>query len=333
MAESLISDRIIFNNKDGQKIFLFKVKGTLNLSWRQLANLVGVDSRTFKDWSNGKFRMSYHAAKILSAKSCIPIPKNTGVIKWNQHLISASKKGGEIKYKKYGNVGGDESKRKESWRKWWNKEGKFKKQPIFERNQINKPPQNTELAEFTGIMIGDGGISEYRIAITLNSKDDYDYSIFVCKLIEELFDVSCKEYKRKDSLAMDIVVHRKDLVEFCYSIGLNIGDKLKQGLDIPQWIKNNKKYSIACIRGLVDTDGSVFTHKYKVSGKEYAYKKLSFTSCSKPLLNSVYNILKKLGIHSRLHGKDIRIESVDDMKKYFCIIGTSNPKHLKRYEN
>ena len=177
--------------------------------------------------------MSYCAAKTLSTKSCVSIPKNIEVIKWNRHLKSASKKGGEMKYKKYGNVGGDETKRREAWRRWWGKEGKFKKQLIFKRKKINKPPKNVKLAEFAGIMVGDGGISEYRIAITLNSKDDYDYSIFVCKLTQELFGVSAKIYKRKDSLAMDIVVHGKDLVGFCRLIGLKIGDKLKQGLDIP----------------------------------------------------------------------------------------------------
>lgn len=156
----------------------------------------------------------------------------------------------------------------------------------------------------------------------------------MCKSIKELFNISPKIYKKKGSLAIDIVAHRKNLVEFCNSIGLVIGNKLKQGLDIPQWIKDNKEYSIACVRGLVDTDGSVFAHKYKTNGKEYSYKKVSFTSMSTSLLHSVLSILKEFGIRSRIHkNRDIRIESVADVKKYFCIFNTSNPKHLKRYTN
>lgn len=333
MAQSLVSDRIIFKNKDGQKIFLSKVSKALSLNLVQLACVAGVSSRTLKDWSNSKFRMSLLSAKILSTKSCVPIPKNIEVTKWKNHLMNISKKGGEINYKKHGKIGGDETSRKDRWREWWEDKGKFKKQAIFERKKINRPPKNVRLAEFIGIMVGDGGISEYRIAITLNSKDDYRYGIFICKLIKNLFGISCKTYRRKDSLAMDIVAHSKDLVWFCKLIGLKVGNKLKQNLDIPQWVKNNNRYSIACVRGLVDTDGSVFTHKYKVNGKEYTYKKLYFTSCSKTLLNSVYSILNELGIHSRLYGKDIRIESVDNVKKYFCVVGTSNPKHLKRYTN
>jgi len=38
----------------------------------------------------------------------------------------------------------------------------------------------------------------------------------------------------------------------------------------------------------MDTDGCVFTHRYKSKGKWYSYKKLYFTSLSKPLLNSFF---------------------------------------------
>ena len=333
MAKSLISDRIIFKDKDGQKIFLSKTTKVLGLNCKQSADLVGVNARTFRDWKSGKYKMSYRAVKILSTKSCIPLPKNIKIIKRKEHLKNISKKGGDAVYKKYGKIGGNEEKRKNAWSKWWETEGKFKKQLILTKKQIHKPLKSSKLAEFAGIMIGDGGISEYHITVTLNSQDDYDYSIFVCRLIKELFDVSPKIYKKKGSLAIDIVVHRKDLVEFCHSIGLKIGNKLKQGLDIPQWIKNNKQYSISCVRGLVDTDGSIFTHKYKVNGKEYSYKKLSFTSCSKQLLNSVFQILDGIGLSPRICGKDVCLDSTKDIKKYFCIIGTSNPKHLKRYKN
>ncbi len=333
MAESLTQDRVAFNKEGAQKEFLLNTSKSLNLTWKQLSNIVGVHDRTVRDWVNEKYKISYVAVQILSKKTNIPLPKNLKIINRKQQLLSASRKGGETKYERYGNVGGDETTRKKAWRRWWNKEGRFIEQQILQKKHIKIPSKSVGLAEFVGIMMGDGGITKYATTITLNSKSDREYGVFVCKLIEKLFNVSPKIYRDKDSLAMGIVVHRKNLVEFCQSIGLKIGNKLEQGLDIPLWIKNNKRYSIACIHGLVDTDGSIFTHKYKVNGKEYRYKKLSFTSCSKPLLNSVYHILKELGIYSRFHGKDIRIESTGDMKKYFCIIGTSNPKHLKRYEN
>jgi hypothetical protein len=88
------------------------------------------------------------------------------------------------------------------------------------------------------------------------------------------------------------------------------------------------------VRGLVDTDGSVFDHKYISGGKSYSYKKLQFTSLSRPLARSVYGVLKDIGLNPTFYrGKDVKIENKADMKRYFEVIGSSNPKHLKRYKN
>lgn len=91
---------------------------------------------------------------------------------------------------------------------------------------------------------------------------------------------------------------------------------------------------IACIRGLVDTDGSVFTHRYRVNGKMYFYKKMCFSSSSPPLIATVHNFLTAEGFYARItrDGKCIRIESVAGAKRYMDIIGPHNEKHLKRYQ-
>ena len=111
-----------------------------------------------------------------------------------------------------------------------------------------------------------------------------------------------------------------------------MGNKIKQNIDIPRWVKRSRTFSIACLRGLVDTDGCVFVHKYKVNGKTYGYKKLVFTSYSKPLLCSVSKVLKNIGLTPRLSGmRDIRIDSVENVKRYFDLVGTHNHKLLKKY--
>ena len=183
-------------------------------------------------------------------------------------------------------------------------------------------------------MLGDGGITNTQISITLNRETDYDYIFYVKNLIKKLFDVEPGLRDDKKSLAKNIVVSRVELVDFCKMIGLKIGNKVKQEVDMPRWIKQNRKFMIACVRGLVDTDGSIFEHKYRVAGKLYRYKKMDFASSSWPLLSSVYVALKKLGLKPRItrDKKKIRLESVEDVKKYFSIIGSSNPKHLKRYK-
>jgi hypothetical protein len=65
----------------------------------------------------------------------------------------------------------------------------------------------------------------------------------------------------------------------------------------------------------------------------YCYEKLSFTSRSFPMLNSVKNILTELGIKSRItkNGYDVRIDAQRDVEKYFDIVGSHNPKHVMKF--
>lgn len=45
---------------------------------------------------------------------------------------------------------------------------------------------------------------------------------------------------------------------FLSSIGLISGDKIKNKVTIPTWIRADNNLLIPCIRGLFDTDGTVF---------------------------------------------------------------------------
>lgn len=197
------------------------------------------------------------------------------------------------------------------------------------------PPKSELLAEFIGIMMGDGGMSKYQAVITLHRLDDVEYARYVSGIIQKLFAVVPGIQYTKDKLALRIVLSRKNIVSFLQKCGLPVGDKLRHGLDIPFWIKRNRTYRVACVRGLTDTDGSVFTHSYISKGKRYSYKKLGFTSASPALISSVAKIYSECGLRPRVskNGKDVRIDSITDMKRFFSTIGTHNPKHLRRYRS
>jgi intein/homing endonuclease len=192
-----------------------------------------------------------------------------------------------------------------------------------------------DLAEFVGIVLGDGGMTRGQLSITLNSKDDLEYSQFVIHLCKKLFRVNPSVYIRKDQNALVIMISRVALIRFLtQELGLVVGNKVKHQVAIPDWIMTKKVHQIACLRGLVDTDGSVFTHRYTVKGKQYTYKKLSYTSASTPLKYGARNIFKTLGMQPRLAGAyDVRLDSKADMKTYFTVVSSHNPKHLKRLKN
>ncbi len=200
---------------------------------------------------------------------------------------------------------------------------------------IQKPEKSELLAELVGILLGDGGITKYQVAITLHSHDDKAYGEFVVSVIQNLFKITPALYQKKKYAAFDIVISRREMVRFCTEeLGLVTGNKVKQGIDVPNWIRDDQNFRIACLRGLVDTDGSVFFHKYRVNGKMYRYKKLDFTSLSRPLCVSVLKIFRDIGIKARFaRGKSIRIDSKSEMENYFRIVGSHNPKHLNRYFN
>jgi hypothetical protein len=334
VAELSISKRVQFSS-GAQRRFLNRSMKQLKLGPKGLAAMLALSPRTIRDWQRESFTMSLSAVRFISKKLNQPIPRLT--IKdpyWYAYIGSSA--GGTAVYKKYGFVGGDPETRKKKWHEWWEREGRFKPHPFINvAKPIKEPKKSTLLAEFAGIVMGDGGITRRQVTVTLHHKDDKEYGEFVSVLIKKLFGVQPSRYHDSEDSVNNYVVSRSRLVQFCVEkLGLKIGNKVKQQIDIPDWIKQDKKFRIACVRGLVDTDGSVFTHTYKVNGKWYGYKKLDFSSMSQPLRHSVHEILKDIGFNPRFaQNKSVRLDSIADMKRYFQIINSHNPKHLRRYLN
>ncbi len=324
--------RVFFSQKGEQKKFIDKVLSKTSV--KEVAMLCNVSERTIRDWRREKFLMDFDALCKICKENTIKLPSNIKLKDNYWYVEKGARLGWKAVVSKYGKLPKNERKRKRKWYEWWEKEGKHKFHPVRRTIQIKKPSYSEKLAEFVGIMLGDGGITRYQVKITLHSKDDKEYGEFIKDLLKELFDVYIGSCYRKEELVVHYIVSRIELVRFCTErLGLKEGNKIKQQIDIPEWIKKNRLYAIACIRGLVDTDGCIFLHRYKVNGKIYNYKKLSFTSYSSPLRQSVFNILKDNGLNPRFaQRKDVRLDSTKDIKKYFEIFGSHNPKHLKKWE-
>src|SRR3989344_308793 len=293
-----------------QKEFIKLIERKLKLSSTKIANLVGISSRSFRDWKREKYLMTLKSINILSKKAQVPMPKDLEIKNQFWYTQKGGYLGGLAVYKKYGIVGGNSENRKQKWYEWWEKEGRFKKHPIIGITKpITKPKPSPQLAEFAGIMIGDGGMTKNQIIITVGRVDE-DYSYYIEKLLKRLFSVRVSRYYLKNSACISIVVSRRELVLFCNQVlGLKIGNKLKQNLDIPAWVKGTLNFEINCVRGLIDTDGCIFNEVHKIKSKTYSYKRLNFTSYSPQLRQSVFNILNKLGLEPRMrNNKAVQVE-------------------------
>ncbi len=197
------------------------------------------------------------------------------------------------------------------------------------RKSVKIPKYSESLAEFFGLMMGDGGINNpWQSNITLNALKDKNYSDYITKLCLILFDIAPVIRKRKKSQALVVCLSSTTIVDFLVANGLPRGNKLKNGLKIPEWILNRKSYRIACVRGLIDTDGGLFIHRHSVSGKEYNNLGLCFCSHSLYLISQVALIFKEYGIEPHIEGwgQKIYLYKSDDITKYLKIFGTSNDR-------
>ncbi len=274
--------------------------------------------------------MTLPAMEKMCDASAVFRPKDIEIMAPFWSVSRAGKAGGSAKYKKYGSVASSEKVRKGQWEKWWERKGR---QDAIERStkHITIPERSESLAELVGILLGDGGITRQTVSVTLDAKTDKAYAVFVSKRIKELFGVVPKRYFHKTARAVTLVVARRELSDFCCALGLPIGNKIKQGIHIPDWVVSDPVFARACVRGLVDTDGCFFTHSYRSAGKEYSYLKIDFTSRSPRLLADVAGILQKEGFYVKLSSRAcVRIESKEGVARYIRVFGTSNPKHLKK---
>jgi hypothetical protein len=307
------------------------IKNDIRIS--EIALIAGVSPRTIREWKREKYNITKKAINNIKGSLKSPKLKNINKLikKWQIMRSRLNRLGGIARYRKYGNFATIEG-----CRKGGSKALKIlrSKGIIPECKHFSLPKKlSTELAEFVGILLGDGGITKEQVTITLNSKADKQYVKYVNNLGIKLFNDKPTIAKRKDCNANTVCFSGKQLVEYLVKNGLKIGDKVRQQVGVPNWIQNSKSYTKMCLRGLMDTDGGVVisTHKYK--SKLYKYLNFCFTNKSKPLLNFVTNSLIKFGLHPCVAGIHVWLYNMTEFQAYFRIIGSSNYRLLKFKED
>jgi hypothetical protein len=323
--------------KGEQRKFLDKAAKKTGLSWNEISRLSGICRRSFFDWHREKYYMTYEALLKLQKISRIGIPKNIKVLSEYWSTKKAARLGAMRRYELYGNPGTLEGRRKGGLisSKKFHSDPEYAKRRSFKlRKRINYPKETSSLAEFVGIMLGDGGIrNSYQITISFSTETEKLYAKYIQLLINELFSLSSCIHLNKKFKAADIVVSSRSLVEFLEQKLEN--KKLNKNLsqsDVPNWILQNKDYRISCLRGLVDTDGGIYYHRYKINGKWYRYPRLSFSNTSLSLVNFVKKTLEELNFAPKIGRDKITLYRLPELKRYFEEIGTHNPKHSERYK-
>lgn len=203
--------------------------------------------------------------------------------------------------------------------------------------KIVAPKKSEDLAEIIGIILGDGHVSEFKrekkircyfIRIVGNSKTDKEYiSLYIPKIFEKVFNEKGSLFFPKTSNVGYFTLYGKAYIDFLNSLGIKSGNKKTNNQGIPKWIKKNAKYMSKCIKGLIDTDGSI----HYIS-KNNLNLRVNYTSYIPQLLKDVREGLIKLGFapSKMIKEKQIFLSSKRDVQKYVKEIGFGNQKNLNR---
>ena len=300
----------------------------------ELAKALGVSSRHLRDWKIGKILLSKEAySKSLALSRLDPIGFKPLILENYWQTKTAGKIGAQARMRLYGNIGTPEGRKKgglasvKIQKNLGNTGFKLLK-------EIMEPDFSEDLAELLGILMGDGHLSHYQVLMTTNSVTDKQHANFVKSLFYKIFKLSASISFKKNQNAMNVIVSSKGLVHFINRIGMPIGNKIQNNLQIPAWVLDREIYQKAFLRGLFDTDGCVYLDKHIIRGKLYKHLGWTITSYAGKLREGIIEILKTLGFSPtyRVSQKSVFLRRQKEVSKYFFEIGSHNNKHLERYK-
>jgi intein/homing endonuclease len=219
------------------------------------------------------------------------------------------------------------------------------------KNNVFLPTTLTcELAEFLGIMIGDGHVGVikrrkqngfyYEIDISGHLKDKYYHMEYVNGLIHKLFGIKFNQQVLEKT---NTIMLRKQSQAICLFLRDVFGlPNNKDSIVIPARILNGDlKIKIAFLRGLADSD-FCFTVKYK----PHAYPVVHGTSKSEQLMRQCSDILCELGVQNYVQKEKnfyakrnraypryrVYVNGCKRVKKFMDTVGFQNPNKVSKYE-
>ncbi len=284
-------------NKKLLKEILFKIKKFNNLTWKDLANNLGLCEQSVRnDWIEKGNSIPYSIFKrLLNLHPKLDYKDIKDQIKilepfWGQKIGIKSR----IEYKlKIPNV------------------------------------KSKEFAEFYGIMLGDGCVYSNLsgICISSDSLTDKQYNKeYISRLVNNLFGIYPKIYYSKEERVMRCVLYSRKVANFMVNLGFPRGKKIYGDPKILEIFFKNRLLLSSCIRGLFDTDGTVCPHpNTKIM--------LSISITYDTLLKSSINAFKILKVQIGNYNKGLNMYGKKKVGQYFKKIGSSNIKHITKYKS
>lgn len=156
---------------------------------------------------------------------------------------------------------------------------------------------NQNTAYIVGIALGDGNLSSpngraTRLRVTCDSL----YPNMAAEIMSSLKivfpsnKVSIVDGPRNTYFNISVYSNKlNDLMP--WKVGK--GSKYDQEANVPDWINGDEVYIKACLRGLIQTDGSIY--------KDRGYTMVNFTNNIESLATNVFNMIESLGYKPHLY--------------------------------
>ncbi|MBS3155812.1 hypothetical protein J4413_01105 [Candidatus Woesearchaeota archaeon] len=203
--------------------------------------------------------------------------------------------------------------------------------------------RKTNIYEFIGVIIGDGSLlynpkrRVYRLEIAGNATEDYPYFLklkqFMVKSMGYTPKIRFRTHKKGRSICL--YLDNKKFLEFMKSLDLPFGKKTFT-ITIPSNFLN-WKYSKHIIRGIFESDGSLYFSKSKITTNKPTYPRIEIKTSSEKLVYQIKSILSENGFSvqtiapKRDKATKIYISGERMLNKWIDEIGFSSRKNLTKY--
>ena len=147
-------------------------------------------------------------------------------------------------------------------------------------------------AYVVGLALGDGNLSNPTgRAVRLRISCDTKYPNLINQIssaLQRLLPQNKVGQIKKPRNCIDVYAYSNSLENLMgWKVGQ--GSKYKQRVRVPKEIKQDKKLTIACLRGLMQTDGSIYNDR--------GYIMVQFVTIIPTLEEDVVEMIKSLGYH------------------------------------
>ena len=193
---------------------------------------------------------------------------------------------------------------------------------LNKRSDVTIPQKHsTELAEFIGILLGDGHITHFQTTVTLGNEPEY--AEYVQGLMKKLFSGNPKICSRARGYKI-VYLGSTEISSWLFKNGM-VKNKVREQVDVPNWIFSNKTFMEALLRGFFDTDGSIYRLRFGIQ--------IALSNRSRKLLKSLQQLLLRLEYSpSKVSDNKLYITRQPDIKIFFTEIKPQNQKHIERYK-